>query len=217
MRPVVQRISRMKVNGELTGQIAVGLLVLLGVTHADRESDAAYLAESPIRRIANAFTLPQRVCSGGPHRSHTCYGYRLAHATLDAIALADERLAYQADAAPHRLVARPASSGGDFDMGLVLPVARMSARRRNGVLLFRVYLHDPWLRRCAAGKAVATAGTNRKLDGRSHVRFVHWLLLRRLESHLSIAAGNTHRCFRFRRIGVRRVPLVAAGTLTNRN
>ena len=47
MRPVVQRISRMKVNGELAGQIAVGLLVLLGVTHADRESDAAYLAESP--------------------------------------------------------------------------------------------------------------------------------------------------------------------------
>jgi hypothetical protein len=30
----VQRISGVKVNGELTGQIAVGLLVPLGLTHA---------------------------------------------------------------------------------------------------------------------------------------------------------------------------------------
>lgn len=47
MRAVVQRVSRasVKVNGEFTGQITEGLLVLLGVTHADSESDAAYLAE----------------------------------------------------------------------------------------------------------------------------------------------------------------------------
>ena len=47
MRAVVQRVSRasVKVNGEFTGKIGDGLLVLLGVTHADSEADAAYLAE----------------------------------------------------------------------------------------------------------------------------------------------------------------------------
>lgn len=47
MRAVVQRVSRasVKVNGELSGQIGEGLLVLLGVGHDDTESDAAYLAE----------------------------------------------------------------------------------------------------------------------------------------------------------------------------
>jgi len=47
MRAVVQRVSRasVKVNGEVTGQIADGLLVLLGVGQEDSESDAAYLAE----------------------------------------------------------------------------------------------------------------------------------------------------------------------------
>ncbi len=46
MRAVVQRVSRasVKVNGELTGKIAEGLLVLLGVAHDDTESDADYLA-----------------------------------------------------------------------------------------------------------------------------------------------------------------------------
>ena len=37
--------ASVKVNDELTGQIAEGLLVLLGVGHEDGESDAAYLAE----------------------------------------------------------------------------------------------------------------------------------------------------------------------------
>jgi len=47
MRAVVQRVSRasVKVNGEFTGQIGEGLLVLLGVAQQDSESDAAYLAE----------------------------------------------------------------------------------------------------------------------------------------------------------------------------
>jgi D-tyrosyl-tRNA(Tyr) deacylase len=47
MRAVVQRVSRasVKVNGEFTGQIAQGLLVLLGVGHDDTETDAAYLVE----------------------------------------------------------------------------------------------------------------------------------------------------------------------------
>ena len=47
MRAVVQRVSRasVKVNGELTGEIAQGLLVLLGVGHEDGESDVIYLAE----------------------------------------------------------------------------------------------------------------------------------------------------------------------------
>jgi len=47
MRAVVQRVSRasVKVNGEFTGKIAAGLLVLLGVAHDDATSDADYLAD----------------------------------------------------------------------------------------------------------------------------------------------------------------------------
>jgi D-aminoacyl-tRNA deacylase len=47
MRAVVQRVSRasVKVNGEFTGQIGVGLLVLLGVGPDDSDADAVYLAE----------------------------------------------------------------------------------------------------------------------------------------------------------------------------
>ncbi len=47
MRAVVQRVSRVKVtvNGDITGEIARGLLVLLGVGEADKRGDADYLAE----------------------------------------------------------------------------------------------------------------------------------------------------------------------------
>jgi D-aminoacyl-tRNA deacylase len=47
MRAVVQRVSRAQVTvaGEITGQIGLGLLVLLGVGRDDTEVDAIYLAE----------------------------------------------------------------------------------------------------------------------------------------------------------------------------
>jgi D-aminoacyl-tRNA deacylase len=47
MRTVVQRVSRAKVtvNGEVTGEIGPGLLVLLGVGVEDTEADASSLAE----------------------------------------------------------------------------------------------------------------------------------------------------------------------------
>lgn len=47
MRAVVQRVSQSKVhsNGELTGEIETGLMVLLGVAEGDKEQDAKYLAE----------------------------------------------------------------------------------------------------------------------------------------------------------------------------
>jgi D-tyrosyl-tRNA(Tyr) deacylase len=47
MRAVVQRVSRasVKVNGEFTGKIGEGLLVLLGVAQDDADADANYLAE----------------------------------------------------------------------------------------------------------------------------------------------------------------------------
>ena len=47
MRAVVQRVSRaqVKVNGQITGQIGRGLLVLLGVGAADDEQAARHLAE----------------------------------------------------------------------------------------------------------------------------------------------------------------------------
>ncbi|CAH2717212.1 D-aminoacyl-tRNA deacylase [Neobacillus rhizosphaerae] len=51
MRVVVQRSkgAKVTVNGEVTGQISKGLVLLVGVTHEDKEEDAAYLAD----KIAN--------------------------------------------------------------------------------------------------------------------------------------------------------------------
>jgi D-aminoacyl-tRNA deacylase len=47
MRAVVQRVSRAKVtiNDRISGEIGLGLLVLLGVGREDTENDATYLAE----------------------------------------------------------------------------------------------------------------------------------------------------------------------------
>jgi len=47
MRAVVQRVSRaqVSVNREVVGEIARGLLVLLGVSRQDTKADAEYLAE----------------------------------------------------------------------------------------------------------------------------------------------------------------------------
>jgi D-tyrosyl-tRNA(Tyr) deacylase len=47
MRAVVQRVSHAKVtvNGRIAGEIALGLLVLLGVGREDTESDVNYLAQ----------------------------------------------------------------------------------------------------------------------------------------------------------------------------
>lgn len=50
MRAVVQRVSRAKVtvDGEVTGEIALGLLVLVGVGATDTRTDAEYLVEKTI-------------------------------------------------------------------------------------------------------------------------------------------------------------------------
>src|SRR5215472_6673600 len=47
MRAVVQRVSRaqVSVDGWTTGEIGLGLLVLLGVAHDDTETDVDYLAD----------------------------------------------------------------------------------------------------------------------------------------------------------------------------
>ena len=51
MRTVVQRVSwsRVHVAGELTGEIDVGLCVLVGVTHGDGVQDVQWMAE----KVAN--------------------------------------------------------------------------------------------------------------------------------------------------------------------
>ncbi|WP_416827432.1 D-aminoacyl-tRNA deacylase [Ectobacillus polymachus] len=51
MRVVVQRTKKasVTVDGEIVGSIPFGLMLLVGVTHDDTESDAAYVAE----KIAN--------------------------------------------------------------------------------------------------------------------------------------------------------------------
>ena len=50
MRAVVQRVERARVTvaNEIAGEIGRGLLVLLGVSAADRKSDADYLADKII-------------------------------------------------------------------------------------------------------------------------------------------------------------------------
>jgi len=50
MRALIQRVSQasVTVEGEVTGEIKRGFLVLLGITHEDGESEASYLA----RKIA---------------------------------------------------------------------------------------------------------------------------------------------------------------------
>ncbi len=50
MRAVIQRVSRARVtvNGEITGEIGRGLLVLLGVGTGDTRADADYIAEKTI-------------------------------------------------------------------------------------------------------------------------------------------------------------------------
>ncbi len=46
MRVLVQRCSRaeVRIDGEVTGQIGLGFLLLVGVTHDDTQQDAEYLA-----------------------------------------------------------------------------------------------------------------------------------------------------------------------------
>jgi D-aminoacyl-tRNA deacylase len=50
MRAVVQRVSRARVTvaGEITGEIGLGLLILLGVAEEDEQADASYLAEKVV-------------------------------------------------------------------------------------------------------------------------------------------------------------------------
>lgn len=50
MRIVIQRVqeARVEVDGEVTGAISKGLLVLLGVAKGDTEADAAFLAEKTL-------------------------------------------------------------------------------------------------------------------------------------------------------------------------
>jgi D-aminoacyl-tRNA deacylase len=56
MRAVIQRVSaaEVKVEGKIVGRIGAGSLVLLGVTHADGEPEARWLAD----KIANLRMFP---------------------------------------------------------------------------------------------------------------------------------------------------------------
>lgn len=47
MRIVLQRCSRaeVRIDGEITGKIGIGFLLLVGITHNDTEEDADYLAK----------------------------------------------------------------------------------------------------------------------------------------------------------------------------
>jgi len=51
MRIVLQRVksARVEVGGETVGSIGIGLVILLGVTHADNPEDAGYLADKVVQ------------------------------------------------------------------------------------------------------------------------------------------------------------------------
>ena len=50
MRAVIQRVSRAKVSveGEVTGEIGKGILILLGVSRIDSEKEAVYILEKTL-------------------------------------------------------------------------------------------------------------------------------------------------------------------------
>ena len=50
MRAVIQRVSRaaVTVDGDLVGEVGVGLMILLGVAEGDTDADAAALADKVI-------------------------------------------------------------------------------------------------------------------------------------------------------------------------
>lgn len=47
MKALIQKVSeaRVKVNGNVEGEIGEGLLIFLGITHGDEEKDAEYLCD----------------------------------------------------------------------------------------------------------------------------------------------------------------------------
>ena len=75
MRAVVQRVSRAKVtvDGEVTGEIDVGLVVLLGVGAADTRASADYLAEKIIGlRIFEDDGVPTKTNPAGTKKMNLC-------------------------------------------------------------------------------------------------------------------------------------------------
>ncbi len=56
MRFVIQRVSRARVtvDGEITGEIGKGLMILVGITHDDEDADVKYLVDKTVNlRIFN--------------------------------------------------------------------------------------------------------------------------------------------------------------------
>jgi D-tyrosyl-tRNA(Tyr) deacylase len=99
VRALVQRVSRAQVtvDGEVTGAIGAGLLVLLGVTHSDTESDADKLAE----KIRNLRIFPDadgRMNEPLGHREVLC----ISQFTLYGDARKGNRPAYVEAARPEQ-------------------------------------------------------------------------------------------------------------------
>ena len=91
---------------------------------------------------------------------------------------ADALLAHHLVADPPGLVSNPDPFGRDFGLGIVLSLAGMPARCRVGVLFRRSHLHDHWLWRSGAERAMANARPGRGIDRHPHVRFVRRHFLR---------------------------------------
>jgi D-tyrosyl-tRNA(Tyr) deacylase len=95
MRAVVQRVqeARVEVDGRTVGAIGRGLLILVGVEHADREEDADYLASKIIRL---------RIFEDGEHQ------FNLSLADIQGEALVVSQFTLLADCRKGR---RPSFSG----------------------------------------------------------------------------------------------------------
>src|SRR4051812_49530662 len=127
MRALVQRVSRaaVRVDGETTGAIGPGLLVLLGITHADTDADCDRLADKvrALRVFADAEGLMNEALG---EREVLC----VSQFTLYGDARRGNRPSYVAAARPEhaeplyerfcdRLGARPGVFGAQMAVALV--------------------------------------------------------------------------------------------------
>ncbi len=98
MRALVQRVSRasVRVDGEVVGEIGPGLLVLLGVTHADDEAAADKLADKLLKLRIFADAGGRMNEPLGPDRGVLC----ISQFTLYGDARKGNRPSYVAAARP---------------------------------------------------------------------------------------------------------------------
>src|SRR5436190_12323613 len=129
---------------------------------------------------AHALDNPYCLRAGSDHRGGARRRIWLGIALPGEVArhAADALLAHRLATDPPDVAADPDPPDRDFDLGIVLSLAKLSPRCRVGVLFRRSHLHDDWLRRPGVAETVAHARPGRGFDRHSHVRIIRRPLLR---------------------------------------